>query len=113
VVPFLVLQPLVENAVRHGIEGRPGPGEIVIEAEDAGSECRISIEDNGAGMDPDVLREYLAGRTDGDGIGLANVDERMRSVFGDPFGLVVETAIDAGTKVHLRVPKYRAGVRAS
>lgn len=112
VVPFLVLQPLVENAVRHGIEGRSGPGEIVIEAEDAGTECRITVEDNGVGMDPDELRDHLAGRG-GDGIGLANIDERMRSVFGDPFGIVVETAVAAGTKVHLRVPKYRAGVRAS
>ena len=112
VVPFLVLQPLVENAVRHGIEGRAGPGEIVIEAEDAGTECRITVEDNGVGMDPDELRDHLAGRG-GDGIGLANIDDRMRAVFGDPFGIVVETAVAAGTKVHLRVPKYRAGVRAS
>ncbi len=112
-VPFLVLQPLVENAVRHGIEGRAGPGEIVIEANDAGTECRISIEDNGCGMDPDELRDHLAGRGGADGIGLANIDERMRTVFGDPFGIVVETAVGAGTKVSLRVPKYRAGVRAS
>jgi len=113
VVPFLVLQPLVENAVRHGIEGGAGQGEIVIEAADLGTECRITVEDDGAGMDPDVLRDHLAGRADGAGIGLANVDERMRSVFGDAFGLVIETAVKAGTKVHLRVPKYRAGVRAS
>jgi two-component system LytT family sensor kinase len=113
VMPFLVLQPLVENAVRHGIEGRASAGEIVIEADDAGTECRISIEDNGCGMDPDVLRDHLAGRGGGEGIGLANIDERMRTVFGDHFGIVVETAVGAGTKVHLRVPKYRAGVRAS
>lgn len=111
-MPFLVLQPLVENAVRHGIEGRDGPGEIVIEADDAGTECHITVEDNGCGMDPDELRDHLAGRGDGDGIGLANIDERMRSVFGDPFGIVVETEVAAGTKVRLRVPKYRAGVRA-
>jgi two-component system, LytTR family, sensor kinase len=113
VVPFLVLQPLIENAVRHGIEGQAGPGEIVIEAEDAGTECRITVEDNGVGMDPAELRDHLAGRGGGDGIGLANIDERMRAVFGDSFGIVVETAVAAGTKVHLRVPKYRAGVRAS
>jgi two-component system LytT family sensor kinase len=112
VVPYLVLQPLVENAVRHGIEGRVGPGEIAIDAEDAGTECRISVEDNGCGMDPDELREHLAGRG-GEGIGLANVDERMRTTFGDPFGIVVETGLAAGTKVHLRVPKYQPGVRAS
>jgi two-component system, LytTR family, sensor kinase len=113
VVPFLVLQPLVENAVRHGIEHRTGQGEIVIEAEDAGNECRITVEDDGSGIDPDVLRQHLAGNGGGDGVGLANVDERLRSVFGDPYGLVVETGLGAGTKVHLRVPKFRPGVRAS
>jgi two-component system, LytTR family, sensor kinase len=112
-VPFLVLQPLVENAIRHGIEGRPGPGEITIVAEDAGNECRITVEDNGIGMDPDELRRRLAGEAGREGVGLANVDERMRQVFGDEFGLVVDTGVDAGTVVHLRVPKYRVGVRAS
>ena len=113
VVPFLLLQPLVENAIRHGIEGRPGPGEITIVAEDAGEECRITVEDNGVGMDPDELRRRLAGQDSREGVGLANVDERMRQVFGDEFGLVVDTNVGAGTKVHLRVPKYRVGVRAS
>lgn len=59
------------------------------------------------------LRIAPAGRGGADGIGLANIDERMRTVFGDPFGIVVETAVGAGTKVSLRVPKYKAGVRAS
>jgi two-component system LytT family sensor kinase len=112
-LPFLVLQPLVENAVRHGIERRGGPGRITIAAEDAGSECRISVEDNGVGMDPEQLRRQLAGDGEAGRIGLANVDERLRTVFGDEFGLVVETAPGAGTRVCLRVPKYRAGVRAS
>jgi two-component system, LytTR family, sensor kinase len=112
-LPFLVLQPLVENAVRHGIERRGGPGRIDIVAEDGGSECHISVEDNGVGMDPEQLRRHLAGDGDAGRIGLANVDERLRAVFGDEFGLVVETAPGAGTRVCLRVPKYRAGVRAS
>ncbi|TDC37446.1 sensor histidine kinase, partial [Actinomadura sp. KC345] len=46
----------------------------------------------------------------GEGIGLANVDERMRQVYGEEYGLTVETALGAGTKVNLRVPKYRSGV---
>jgi two-component system LytT family sensor kinase len=82
-------------------------------AEDAGEDCRITVEDNGVGMDPDELRRRLAGQDGREGVGLANVDERMRQVFGDEFGLVVETGVGAGTKVHLRVPKYRVGVRAS
>jgi two-component system LytT family sensor kinase len=110
-VPVFVLQPLVENAVRHGLEQKPGPGHISIVAADAGPECHISVEDDGVGMDPQRVRASLAGRDSG--IGLANVDERLRSVFGADFGLTVETAVGAGTKVSLRVPKYRTGVRAS
>lgn len=110
-VPVFVLQPLVENAVRHGLEKKPGRGHITIVAEDLGPECRISVEDDGVGMDPQQVRANLAGREGG--IGLANVDERLRSVFGPDFGLVVETAEGAGTKVSLRIPKYRSGVRAS
>ena len=80
-------------------------------AEDAGPEGRITVEDDGVGMDPQMVRSSLAGRSTG--IGLANVDERLRTVFGADFGLVVETAPGAGTKVSLRIPKYRSGVRAS
>jgi two-component system, LytTR family, sensor kinase len=123
-VPFLCLQPLVENAVRHGLQDRAGPGQITILAEDAGADAVISVEDDGVGMDPERLRHILAGEyrgpePDGDGspetagIGLGNVDERLRQVYGNEYGLQVETAAGAGTKVTLRVPKYRPGVTAS
>ena len=110
-VPVFVLQPLVENAVRHGLENKAGPGHISIVAADAGPVCQISVEDDGVGMDPQHARANLAGREGG--IGLANVDERLRAVFGPDYGLLVETAPGAGTKVSLRIPKYRSGVRAS
>jgi two-component system LytT family sensor kinase len=55
----------------------------------------------------------LAGESAADSVGLGNVDARLRQLFGDEYGLVVETAPGAGTKVSLRVPKYAAGVRAS
>lgn len=109
VVPFLCLQPLVENAVQHGLEGRPGGGHITIVAEDVGNEAHLSIEDDGAGMDPEALREQLFGGS-GDRVGLANVDERLRTTFGEEYGLVVETAVGAGAKVRLRVPKFHPGV---
>ncbi len=115
VVPFLALQPLVENAVRHGMAGRQG-GSVAIVARDEGSDCVITVEDDGVGMDPEKLRsgsgDLLA---DGDGgahVGLTNVDHRLRSAFGNDYGLVVETAPGAGTKVIVRVPKFRSGVRA-
>ncbi|SDE50135.1 signal transduction histidine kinase, LytS [Mycolicibacterium neoaurum] len=121
VVPFLALQPLVENAVRHGLAGQGG-GSVEIIANDAGSDCVITVEDDGAGMDPDTLRsgpgDALAERTPAAGhdqsahVGLTNVDHRLRAAFGNDYGLVVETAIGAGTKVIMRVPKFRSGVRA-
>jgi two-component system LytT family sensor kinase len=112
-LPFLCLQPLVENAVKHGIEGAVTAGRITISALDAGSEAEVVIEDDGAGMDPEELRRILRG--DGDpsgGIGLLNVDERLRQVYGDTYGLVIETGIGAGMKVTARIPKYRAGVHS-
>ena len=111
-VPFLCIQPLVENAVRHGLEGKPGPGRVTILARDQGSEALISVEDDGIGIDPDAVRRTLSGEPDGDSVGLGNVDERLRQVYGDEYGLVVETAPGAGTKVSIRVPKYHPGVHA-
>jgi two-component system LytT family sensor kinase len=115
-LPFLCLQPLVENAVRHGLSRKPGVGMVSIEARDAGSECHITVEDDGVGMDPEALAAGVAEAANGDDsgqhVGLSNVDERLRSVFGDHFGLVVETAPGEGTKVSMRVPKFHPGVRA-
>lgn len=112
-LPFLSVQPLVENAVRHGLFRKPGAGTVRIAARDAGPECLITVEDDGVGMDPDVFAQPAEEQNDsGQHFGLANVDERLRSVFGDEFGLVVETAPGAGTKVTMRVPKFHPEVRA-
>jgi two-component system, LytTR family, sensor kinase len=111
-VPFLCLQPLVENAVQHGLQSVAEGGRISIEARDADRECLISIEDNGAGQDPARIRAVLSGDAAGDAVGLANVDERLRTTFGDEYGLVVETAPGAGTRVVVRVPKFAPGVTA-
>jgi len=113
VLPFLALQPLVENAVRHGLASKPNGGTITITAENAGAECVIIVEDDGVGMDPARLTEDLDdAHLSGAHVGLGNVDDRMRSAFGDDFGLVVDTAVGAGMKITLRVPKFRAGIRA-
>ncbi|MCX4553575.1 histidine kinase [Streptomyces sp. NBC_01387] len=113
-MPFLCLQPLVENAVKHGIEGDAGRSRITISALDAGSEAEVVVEDDGIGMEPDRLRRILRGEVGpSSGIGLLNVDERLRQVYGDAYGLVIETGVGAGMKVTLRIPKYRAGVHGS
>jgi two-component system LytT family sensor kinase len=117
VVPFLALQPLVENAVRHGFAGQ-SKGSVEIIARDEGADCVITVEDDGVGMDPEILRSAPGDAlADGPGaaahVGLTNVDHRLRAAFGNDYGLVVETAVGAGTKVVMRVPKFRSGVRAS
>ncbi|MGR0158288.1 sensor histidine kinase [Paenarthrobacter nitroguajacolicus] len=109
VIPFLSLQPLVENAVRHGLEAKEGPGHITICANDSGAFAEVTIEDDGVGMDPEHLRSVLAGHTDGDHVGLRNVDARLRQVYGDEHGLVIDTAPGEGTMITLRVPKSQPG----
>ena len=109
-VPFLSIQPLVENAVRHGLEAKSGAGTITVIAQDAGTECVITIEDDGVGVEPDQIQRALSGEIQSDSVGLGNVDERMRTVYGNKYGIVVETAPGLGTKVSMRVPKFSPGV---
>ena len=110
-VPVLSVQPLVENAVRHGLAGKAGLGRVTILAEDVGNEALIVVEDDGVGQDPERIRRALSGDIEDEAVGLNNVDGRLRSVFGDDYGLVVETAPGAGTRVTVRIPKFAAGVR--
>ena len=105
VIPFLSVQPLVENAVRHGLEPGEGGGEIRITSRDDGTHTEIMVEDDGIGMDPEGLRSLLTSGEDGGHVGLRNVDTRLRQVYGSGGGLVVETNTGAGTLVRMRVPK--------
>lgn len=110
-VPYLVLQPLVENAVRHGVEPGTGTGLVQVSGEAEGNDCVIGVEDDGPGMPPERAREVLSEeREDGEAVGLANVDRRLRHVYGPWYGLVVETAAGAGTRVVVRVPRFQPGV---
>jgi two-component system LytT family sensor kinase len=111
-VPYLAVQPLVENAVRHGLATKEGVGHVTITATDRGAEAEIGIEDDGVGTDPERVRRILDGANTSDSVGLGNVDARLRQVYGDEFGLVVETAPGAGTKVSFRVPKFAPGIHA-
>ena len=110
VVPFLSIQPLVENAVRHGLAGRPAGGTVAVTAEDAGPDCVISVEDDGIGMDPADVGRAAVDDPSGSHVGLVNVDDRLRAAFGEDYGLIVETAQGAGTKVIVRLPKFAPGV---
>ncbi len=105
VIPFLSVQPLVENAIQHGLQVKDGRGRVIITASDLGTLTEITVEDDGVGMDPDALRALLAERGATDHIGLRNVDTRLRQVYGQDGGLIVETNVGAGSLVRMRVPK--------
>jgi two-component system, LytTR family, sensor kinase len=108
-VPFLCLQSLVDNAIRHGIERKAGPGRITIRARQVGADALISVEDDGVGLAPDRVRRLRAGE-DRDDRGLGSVDRMIRLAFGDRYGLSVETTPGVGTTVSVRVPVRSSGV---
>lgn len=111
-VPVLSLQPIVENAVRHGVEARTdahGVAHVTITAVDRDRDVELQVLDDGPGVDAAVASSALAGARGG--IGLRNVDVRLRTSFGDGYGLQVDGTEGVGTRVRMRVPKFRAEVR--
>src|SRR6201996_3010811 len=102
VVPAMSVQPLVENAVRHGVERRAGTGRGRIKARVAGPDVELRVSDDGCGIEPERVSAVLAGA--GGGIGLSNVDARLRATFGERYALRVESAVDVGTTVIMTVP---------
>jgi two-component system LytT family sensor kinase len=110
VVPVLSLQPLVENAVRHGVERR-GRGRIEISARDIDADVELRVSDDGIGMEPARAEQLLAGN--GGGVGIVNVQARLQTAFGPDYGLEIESAVGRGTTVTMTLPKFRAGVRAA
>ena len=105
-LPFLSIQPIVENAIRHGLESRAGAGTVRIIAENAGPEIAIYVEDDGVGIDPALLERALSGQDTKSHLGILTVDTRLRSTFGQEYGLTIETGRNAGTKISIRLPKY-------
>ncbi len=110
VVPAMSVQPLVENAVRHGVERRAGTGLVEITATSVGADVELRVIDDGSGIEPERVPELLAGA--GGGIGLANVDGRLRATFGDRYALRIESRRGAGTTAVMRVPDLRGSALA-
>lgn len=109
-VPKLILQPIVENAITHGIEPRKRKGTIRIVLKDLGDEMLISVEDNGIGMTPEQLNHLREEVPDVEkeghtGIGVRNVDRRIRLHYGEAYGISIESTYGEGTIVNLRIPK--------
>ncbi len=113
-VPKLILQPIIENAITHGIEPRNQKGSIRICIEDQGEAMVISVEDNGMGMNPDQLKHLKNEAPDTEkeghtGIGLRNVDRRIRLHYGEQYGVSIESQYGKGTLVRLHIPKSPRG----
>jgi two-component system, LytTR family, sensor kinase len=107
VVPAMSLQPLVENAVRHGVERRAGTGRVTIAAFTRGDDVELRVTDDGVGIAPERVAAVLAGA--GAGIGIANVDARLRASFGERYGLRIESMPGTGTTAVMTVPNLHAG----
>ena len=104
----LVLQPLLENAINYGVEGMDDSGEIRVTGREENGTVILSVSDNGFGMSEEQVRLVLTDSTrirkHGSGVGLVNVDNRIKILFGKEYGLKVESEPDEGTTVSLRIP---------
>lgn len=105
-LPKLTLQPLVENALYHGIKLKRGKGCIYITSRRMGTDVLLQITDDGAGMSPERLEELNRAIESGKrvGFGLVTVHERLRLLFGPPYGLTLSSQEGVGTTVTVRVP---------
>lgn len=106
-IPFLSVQPLVENAVRHGMYNSDRDGQVFVRAKDVDTFSQISIEDGGVGADPEYMAKVMSGQAESSHVGLRNVDLRLRQAYGADHGLQIETQLDAGMKVSMRIPKFK------
>ena len=103
-IPIFLLQPLVENAITHGISTRRGEGHIEIRARVDGSNLLLEVSDDGVGVDEGRMRE---------GIGLANTRARLSAIYGTAHSFEVTAAPRGGTVVRIVLPSAAAGsVRA-
>ncbi|MGG4044336.1 cache domain-containing sensor histidine kinase [Paenibacillus favisporus] len=109
----LILQPLVENAIFHGLEPKHGQGTLVIRGYESGKDLVFEVADDGVGLNPEMLGSILTQKTAADGItshngGFRNVHERIQLHFGAQYGLTFESAEGKGTKVFVRIPAFYA-----
>lgn len=112
----LVVQPIVENAIYHGMEYADGDGEILVWAHIEGEDLYIDVTDNGPGMRQEQVDRLLredggpaAPSRRGSGIGLRNVHQRIQLTYGKPYGLEIESEPDEGTNIRIHLPVRRPG----
>lgn len=110
-IPKITLQPLIENALYHGIKNKRGKGKITITGWLEDNQICITVADNGLGMTQerlDEIRECLEKREEKDFYGLYNVNERIRLYYGSQYGIEVKSIYQEGTQVSIRIPAIAA-----
>lgn len=104
----LIIQPLLENAIYYGMEAMDGDGEILVQGYTQNGDIYIDVIDNGIGMPPETVEHLLTDgkyeRKRGSGIGLKNVDQRIKLYFGQNYGLEIKSEPDVGTRVRIHLP---------
>src|SRR4249920_2428935 len=100
IVPSLILQPLIENSIKHGLSRKIGGGRITIRSVMQNGRAIIEVHDDGLGMTEDRLENALGG-----GIGLSNVNERLRTIYGATYRLKLTSAPGRGTCARMEIPE--------
>jgi two-component system LytT family sensor kinase len=109
-VPSMILQPLVENSIKHGIAPKVGGGRITLRSRRENGRTVIEVEDNGLGMSDQRLDQLFSfDEEGGGGIGLRNVGERLRVVYGDQAGVRLTSEPGRGTVARLEIPDLAQG----
>ena len=108
--PKITIQPILENAIYYGVENMFGDGEIILSIQEHGEDICIEVSDNGEGMTEEQVEKILhhdirktSGK--GSGVGVYNVDSRIKLLYGENYGISIQSELDEGTTVKILLPK--------
>jgi Predicted signal transduction protein with a C-terminal ATPase domain len=104
----ITLQPIIENAIYHGLNGLVDDGEILVSVREDGEDILFTVTDNGSGMTQEQISAIMQkDHSDRAGIGIKNVNDRLTIYFGPAYGIQIDSEPDCGTSVLIRMPKVR------
>ncbi len=104
-LPPLLIQPIVENAIKHGVLNKVGGGRVEVVAVDEEIQTKIIVRDDGIGMSQKLIDYLLSDKPIKDRIGIRNVNERLKNKYGKEWALDIESVMDRGTEVTIVIPK--------